>query len=354
MTAAINGTAPAEAPVVTETPETPEVVAQEAPVEAAKPDIIGADPAEATTPQLDADGRMRGPDGKFIAAEPKADGEKPAEAAKPVEAAKPEVPKVIDPINDPIPENAKPATRERITTLVETVKAKDAEVAAVRDDFEMVMAPIRESGATPDQFRESMTLLKLLNSQNLSDQQQALKYLQSVGAELAQRLGVVPPGADPLQGFEDLQLEVGKNPSLRKWAEEVANSRRLRDATQRHQEVQTQRSQQTQAQQREAQAGQAQVRAVEATLEATDPNYKAKVAALRSDAGFVARLKSMPPSQWAGAFAEGYRNVKIAAPAAKPAAAASPAPLRAKQPAGQTTRPAASSLEAVSAAIRGV
>jgi hypothetical protein len=368
MTAAVQNPSADPAPPVVDptppvsTPEGGDPVA--APAVAAKPDIIGADPAAAATPpvtpDLDADGRMRGPDGKFVAATPKPEGEglkegAPPAAAKPAAAAPPAASKVVDPVNDPIPPTLKQETRERITTLVETVKAKDTEIAAVRDDFEMVMSPIRDSGASVEQFRESMNLVRLINSPNTADQQQALQYLQGAGAALAARLGVIPPGADPLQGYEDLQLEVQKNPGVRKWAEEAAAGRRLREATQRQSQEQQQRSEQTASQQRAAQAGQAAVRAVESALEAGDPQYKAKVAVLRADTAFIAGLKAMPPTQWAAAFAEKYRTIKVASPAAPaPATPSAPAPLRAKQPAGQAGKVPSTSLEAVSAAIAAV
>ncbi len=214
---------------------------------------------------------------------------------------------------------------------------------------------MREAAASPDQFRESMNLVKLINSPLAADQHQALQYLQSAAAAMAERLGVVPAGVDPLHGFDDLQLEVQKNPGLRKWAEEAASGRRLREATQRQNQEQQQRSQQTATQQQAAQAGQAAVRSVEAALEANDPQYKQKVAVLRADAPFINGLKALPPTQWAAAFAQKYSTIKVAPPAVKaPAAPSAPSPLRAKQPAGQAGRLPSTSLEAVSAAIASV
>ncbi len=358
MTAAVTN------PDAVQTPVAPEPVAAAAPEPVAaqepKPDIIGAAPEgevtpEPVTPQLDADGRMRGPDGKFIAAEPKAGDPAPAPAAAAAPVAPVVPPKAADPVNDPIPDTVKAATRERMTALIETVKTKDTEVAAAREDFELIMNPVREAGATPDQFRESMNLLKLINSPIAADQHQALAYLQGASKAMAERLGVVPAGVDPLDGFEDLQLEVRKNPTLRQWAEEAAAGRRLRAATQRQNEEQQQRSQDTAAQQKAQQAGQAAVRSVESALEASDPQYKAKVAVLRADAGFIGGLKALPPTQWAAAFAQKYATIKVAPPAATaPAAPSAPSPLRAKQPAGQNGRLPATSREAVAAAIAAV
>ncbi len=298
---------------------------------------------------------MRGPDGKFVAATPKA-ADPAAPAAKAAAPVVPDVPpKAADPVNDPIPPQLKTETRERIGALVETVKAKDAEVAAARDDFELVMAPIRQAGANPDQFRESMNLVKLINSPLAADQHTALQYLQSAAAAMAEKLGVVPAGVDPLDGFEDLKLAVQNNGSLRKWAEEAAAGRRLAAANARQSQEQQQRSQNTEAQQRAEQAGQAAVREVEQTLKGADIQYAAKVAAIRADTTFMTSLKASPPNEWAIKFAQKYRTITIAPPAAKaPGAPGAPSPLRAKQPAGQAARIPTTSLEAVSAAIAGV
>jgi hypothetical protein len=363
VTAAVRGEDP-PAPVVTD-PPADDSAATDPPAASATEDLIGTPPGEPAAaapaqPQLDDQGRIRGPDGKFVAATPKpADPAAPAAAAaapKAVDPAAPAVtPKAADPINDPIPATAKPETRERIQTLVDTVKATSTERDALRTDLELLTAPITEAGATLEQFQESMNLLKLINSPMQHEQAQALEYLEGAAAALAQRLGRVPAGTDPLTGQDDLIQRVNARTLSRQDAEEIAASRRAQAATQQFQRDQQQRSQQTQAQQQQVQAGQTAVRAVEETLQATDPQYAAKIAVLRADTAFVQQLRTLPPGQWAAAFAQKYREVKIAAPAPAPApapaAARSPSPLRAKNPAGNTAKPPGTMLEAVKGAI---
>lgn len=361
VTAAVRGD---DAPASTEAPEAPE--APEAAPAAAAPaeDLIGTPPAGDTPaappaqPEMDSAGRIRGPDGKFVAATPKpADPAAPAPAPKAADPAAPAAaPKPPDHVNDPIPPTAKPETRERIQFLAEAVKTKDTEIAAARGDLELVMGPINEAGATPEQFRESMNLLKMINSPMLHEQQQALQYLQGAAAQLAERLGQVPAGTDPLTGMDDLIQRVNAKTLSRQDAEEIAASRRAAAATQQFQREQQQRSVQTQAQQQQIQAGQAAVRSVEETLQATDPQYAAKIAILRADAAFVQQLRTLAPTQWAAAFAEKYRSVKVApaAPAPAPAAPAArtPAPLRAKNPAGNAAKAPTTQLEAVRSVLR--
>jgi len=229
MIAAVSGALrgeepPAAAPVVDPPAVDPPVTD---PPAAAAEDLIGTPPVEegskegvtAEPPAAEA-GRVRDPaTGKFVPkvvdpAEP-ASAAPAAPAVAPVAAAPAVPPKVVDAVNDPIPPNLKQETRERMTALVETVKAKDTELGATRADLDLLLTPINESGATVEQFREAMQLLKFINSPHQHEQQQALQYLQGAGSALAERLGVVPPGVDPLAGQQDLIEQVRANPAPR-------------------------------------------------------------------------------------------------------------------------------------------
>lgn len=358
VTAAVNGDPlPADPAPVADPP---------AAADAAPQDLLGDDPAapaadpaaaatlDASETDPPADGPVRGPDGKFVAKDKAAEPAAPAEpkaADPPAAAAQPKAP---DHINDPIPEGVKEATRERITSLVDTVKTERAEKEAVYGDLELLAAPIREANATPEQFRESMQLVRLINSPHQHEQMQALQMLQGAASQLAQRLGQPVPGADPLEGFNDLINEVNTGKLTEQRAAEIANGRRQAAAQQRWAQQVQQRSHQDQAAQQTAKARRDAVRAVEQTLQATDPSYAAKVAIMSKDAAFVAQLQAMPPAQAVAAFSEKYRSIQVAAPAApaaRPAAPASPSPLRAKTPAGTAARPPATTLDAVKAGL---
>jgi hypothetical protein len=357
VTAAVTGEAPPEevAPVE-ETPPAGETPPEGAPpVEETPPaGEVPPEGAPPVAPVVDANGRLHDPvTGKLLpkAADPAA----PAAAAPPAAAAAPVAPpKPPDHVNDPPPKGAKPETVERITFLAGKVKETTEQLETTRGDMELLLTPIREAGASVEQFQEAMDLVKLLNSPHQHEQMQALQRLQGTATELATRLGQVPPGADPLQGQDDLLEAVRANPNMRAWAEEVARARRLTVATQQHQQTAVQRTQQEQARQQAAQSGQAAVRSVEQTLEASDPQYAAKVAMLRADTAFLAKMRQAPPTQWAPMFAEKYRTIKVAAAPAAAAAAARPgatSPLRAKQPAGTAAKPPGSALDAVRGAL---
>lgn len=369
VSAAVNGEAP---PV--QDPPTGDPPAQDPPVsdppaaEAGKTgtsaDLIG-DPAPdaGAEPEADARGRLHDPVTKKFVSK---DAAKPLETPDPTKKAQEpavqppsEPPKPADHLNDPVPKNAKPETAERITSLVGMVKERDekletatTELTTTKADLDLLLAPINDAGASLEQFNESMNLLKLINSPHQHEQMQALEYLQGAASTLAERLGQVPPGADPLAGFPDLQAQVQANPAMRKMAEEAARGRRFQASTQQFQQSQAQRTQQTQAQQRAVQEGQSAVREVEEGFKAIDPQYPAKVAALRADKAFMDSMRRMNPAQWASEFSKKYRTIKVAAaPAAAAPAANGPAPLRSKNPAGGQAKPPSSALEAVRQAV---
>src|SRR5690606_683024 len=142
--------------------------------------------------------------------------------------------------------------------------------------------------------------------------------LQSTAAALAQRLGHVPPGADPLEGQQDLLAAVQAGQMPRQYAEEVARARLQTTAQARWQREQQARQQaaqqQTAAQAAALQQGREAVAGVEAALKVSDPHYAAKVAMLKSDQAFIATMQALPPSQWAATFAAKY--AALPAPAA--------------------------------------
>jgi hypothetical protein len=368
VTAAVNGETPPAADPPAQDPPASDPPAGD-PSAPSSADLIGDPPpdpaAPAPEPVADASGRLRDPvTKKFVAKDPEKGGETQDSTKKPQEpAVQPpaEPPKATDPLNDPVPANARPETKERITTLANMVKEErtqretlNTELAQTRADFDLLMNPITEAGASLEQFNESMTLLKLINSPHQHEQMQALEYLQGAASQLAERLGQVPPGADPLAGFPDLQAQVQQNPAMRKMAEEAARGRRFQASTQQFQQAQQRQTQQTQAQQRAIQEGQSAVREVEEGFKAIDPQYTAKVALLRADKPFMDNMRKMPPAQWAVEFSRKYRTLKVAAapaPAAAAPAAGAPSPLRAKTPAGGHTKPPASALEAVQRAV---
>jgi hypothetical protein len=268
----------------------------------------------------------RGPDGKFV--------------------AKDKAPKTKDPVNDPIPNELKKETRERIQTLVATVKStvgeRDKAVAQNRE----ILGYIEETKATPQQYGDALNYLKMVNSGDPTQMEQALTVMQREVEALAKMLGKPVPGVDMLTGHADLQQEVTDGRISQERAEELAAARH-RQSIQTHQVQQRQQAQQSTAASDAAIAqGRAELNAVGVEL-SSDPNFAAKNAVL------VAALKPVigraHPSDWATIYKTAYAELKLpTAPRGVPRTQV-PAnqPMRAKTPAGGAAKAPASLLEAI-------
>src|ERR1700749_3723057 len=107
------------------------------------PEGEGEGEAEETDAEAEARGAERDPvTGKFIKkGEKPAEGEeKPGEPKIDPKTGKPiEEPKKPDPVNDPIPKDLKRETQDRIRTLANTVKEKDAALTEVQTNFDYMV-----------------------------------------------------------------------------------------------------------------------------------------------------------------------------------------------------------------------
>jgi len=303
-----------------------------------------------------AKGRERNPDGTFKSAEQKAaeaaakPGEKPAE--KPGEKAAEK--KTADPLNDPIPKDLKPATQERIRTLIDTTKKVTAERDEVSQNFNTIVNGLQATGTTPEQYGEVLSFMALFNSGDPAQQAQALEAVEAVAERLATMLGRERTVSDPLAKHLDLKAAVAAGQTTQALAREIARTRE-RDGM-RTELDQTARQQQQQ-QNQQVQERQNAVHALnvrEAALKASDPQYDAKRAHLLPI--LKPLFESLPPSKWREAFDQAYAAMKLA-PAARPVAkpAAGGTPLRAKSSGGAAggVKPAATALDAMNAALSG-
>lgn len=299
----------------------------------------GEDDAAAAT------GRERNPDGTFK----KVDAE-----GKPIEG-KPGEKKQPDALNDPIPKELKTETQDRIRTLIKTTKDVTAERDKFKTDFDYMIQGVQATGATPEQYGETLSFLALFNSSDPAQQEKALEVIEGVADRLATLLGKERTVGDPLASHADLKDAVAKGQVTAQYAKEIA---RTRNATAFRGEINTsvqQQQQQHQTAQQEMATARTDLTTLENSLRATDPAYEAKKAIL------VPILKpifaTIPPSQWKGAFEKAYKEAKVgAAPAAGVRkVGAGQQPMRAgKNPAGGQARAPASMLEAVSGALAGM
>lgn len=320
----------------TETPEGETPEGEEAPE---------APEGEETEEEAEARGAERNPDGTFK----KKEAEKPVEGEKPPEAKK-EPPKK-DPVNDPIPENLKKETSERIRSLIDIAKEKTAEVEKVTTDFNYLIQGVQATGATPAQYGETLSWLALFNSRDPAQQEKALELVESVAERLATLLGKERVVGDPLGAHADLKDAVAKGQITAQYAKEIArtrNGQQFRGELTQQATVEQQRQQQAQQEEQQARNDLAQV---EATLSASDPQYAQKKALV------VAALKplNLPWGQKKAAFMNAYNAMRLPAPGVERAPRV-PAnqPMRTKQPAGGQTKAPSSMLEAIDGALSGM
>ena len=261
-----------------------------------------------------------------------------------------------DPVNDPIPKELKAETRERMTSLINTVKEKDTQLAEVKQNFDYMVGGIQATGATPEQYGETLSWLALFNSGKPDSQLKALELVESVADRLATLLGKDRTASDPLKAHADLQEAIRTKQITPELAKEIA---RTRNGQQFRTELTT-TAQMRQDQVNEAQRIENQARtdltALEDALRSVDGKEYDSIKAT-----IVPVLKplmaSINPAQWKEKFSAAYKAEKDRRAAVKASSNARTKPpvnqpLRAgKNPAGGQARPAASAAEALNAAL---
>lgn len=251
--------------------------------------------------------------------EEKPDAEKSAEAGSkdPKDEAGD---KKADHVNDPVPKEWSERARERITSLVSSVKEKDATIANQGNLIDAVVS----TGASPDQFAGIITYLRNLNSSDPANLEQCLKDMDTMRQNIAMRLGKPVAGVDFLAQHPDLQEEVKYGQITQARAQEIAIGR-ARLAAEGEQRTRTQATErETAAQAAERDAATKDLNDLGDVLAASDPNYNAKYDAILPQ---IETFGALPPAQWRGAFLKAYREVKLPT-AAAPAPGAAPAMVR--------------------------
>ncbi len=249
-----------------------------------------------------------------------------------------------DPVNDPIPEDLKGKTRERMQSLITMVKEKDdayTEVLQQRDDL---IGMIQDTGAPPEQFGRVLETLKMLHAPDIETRKKGLQALRDDVRSLSIQLG--EDSGDPalLERHADLKDAVATGYLDEKYAREIALAREQRSQAE-------QISQRSSADQKAYARGKADLDALGDDLR-DDPDYAARVAALAPS--IQKKLAQKHPSEWARTFAVEYAKVKLPKPATAPAtrtATQGDQPLRARQPAGGAARQPKDGLDALNIAL---
>jgi hypothetical protein len=280
----------------------------------------------------------------------KAPGSKGAAGAKPGEAGSGKAP---DPLNDPLPNALKKETKERVQTLVGMVKDTTTKLERVTAERDEMMGYIRETQATPEQYGQALTYLKLVNSPNREDKEQALEIMQAEVAALARMIGKPVPGVNILEGHDDLIADVAAQRMSMERAAELAAAREAQNFQRRQGETARQQSQAQLAANQAKETARTQLNALEQSLMANDPTYKQKRPIL------VAQLRpifaQLHPSRWPAAFKHAYDAMP--APAAPRTTTGAPnvprnTPLRAGNPAGGSVPAPKNMLEAIELGLK--
>lgn len=150
-------------------------------------------------------------------------------AAAAAEAGKKKQP---DHVNDPIPEEIKGRTRERMEGLVGVAKdlttkldTATAELTAHKQDSADFFGAIENAGLDAQGFANTMELVRRMNSTDIVEKRAGLRDLRAAEAKLALQLGETPIGADPLKDHADLLQQVEDGDLKREIAEELAATR---------------------------------------------------------------------------------------------------------------------------------
>lgn len=312
----------------------------------------------------------RNADGTFksaeqVAAEVTAAKAAAAKGGKPGErpADKKPAAKEPDALNDPLPEGLNAKTTQRIRTLIDRTRSAEENAQKFEQDFDYLVKGVQSTGASPEQYGQTLSWLSLFNSRDPTKQKQALDLIEDTADQLATLLGVERRSSDPLRGHPDLLEAIQKGTTSRQFALEVA---RNRNQAAFRQQINTTATEQQQAEQRAAQekdSARQELNTLEERLMASDPQYEQKLARIMPTLKVV--MAQIPPSKWREAFQRAYDQVRIAprpvpqqrTPVRRPGNQ----PLRAgKNPSGTGAAGAAggaqpkSALDAVNAALAGM
>jgi len=247
--------------------------------------------------------KPRGADGKFIEAGDKGKVGKGGEKAGEGDG-KPDGKKQPDVVNDPIPEDVKGRTRERMQGLIDTVKSKDEIIANQHTIIEAVKA----TGATPDDFSGMIRYMGWYYSDDPAQLTKARDLLQQQLEEVSIKLGQPAAGTDFISRYADIkeQLEAGQiTPEA---ALELSMSRAARDRTKARTDAANQQAEAETAAKTERETAISDLDQLGKTLQQTDPDYARKHAVLKP---ILNSLGMLPPKQWKAAFMKAYKAVKL-------------------------------------------
>lgn len=188
--------------------------------------------------------------------------------------------------------------------------------AKTADDL---VAMVMETGATAEQYGQTLDYLRLVNGALAGDREATEKAFAVVEKEykaLAQALGRKVDGVDPLEGHDDLREKVEDGYLSEDDALEIARARSHQAAMQAQQQTVQQQTQQQQA----VEQGRNALAAWDQQMLQADPSYASKRDALSAQVAVI--RAQLPPDRWLQATQQLYATL----PNLQPAVPAKPAP----------------------------
>lgn len=207
-----------------------------------------------------------------------------------------------------LPEDVNPRTKERFETLATAVRTKSTELESTQKDLDDLWGLVSATGAPVEKVAQHMDFLRLTNSRKPEDLSKAMEQAQAIVADVSARLGKPAPGADPLEGFDDLKEKVKVADLTQADAEEIATLRRQNQL--REQSAQEDAQQQAVIQEREA--GRDALNDLQKEIQ-IDPNYShAHMAVMVDYIGSMA--KRVAPKDWADTARDYWARIKTKTP----------------------------------------
>ncbi len=223
-----------------------------------------------------------------------------------------------EPTEYTVPEDLAPRSQERFQTLVTATKEARADV----EDRDKVITGFREMISNTGLNNKEVDNLFSLGTMIKNDPENAYKTLQGVMVRLAEDIGVAPPGANALAGFDDLQDKVDAGTMSEEDASTVAEARRRGTATLKKQEQEQRNTalemEQTTAEKKTSASIQTAHDEVKdfLAIKEKDLDFKSMVPHIQEAVEFA--RENLDPSRWASYIEKDYNRVKKLITSTKP------------------------------------
>lgn len=221
-------------------------------------------------------------------------------------------------LDDPIPEEIKGRTRERMENLLQRgreshIKLKEqeqkvAELVPLAEQAEGWTKVVVQTGLAPEEFAIVVGTMAAIHSGTIEQKKQALARIENLRNIVAAQIGE-PVGGDPLEGHDDLRRMVEDVEITREKAIELATLRNRTKAQQQFESTEQSRRQQEGDLQRERQNAESQLNALQGVLVERDGESAFNVRKLIAFRTLRATAPHLHPTRWKQAFLDAYDAV---------------------------------------------